>query len=78
VEGRLDNFLIKGAEQFGGDPPLREALMQLAQHDDSRKCLLLLGTILETPHLVDRLLEALNASAPAATSLPPGDAVWLQ
>jgi transcriptional regulator with XRE-family HTH domain len=79
VEGRLDNFLIKGAEQFGGDPPLREALLQLAQHDDSRKCLLLLGTILETPHLVDRLLDALNVSAPSAAPLPPdGDAVWLQ
>jgi transcriptional regulator with XRE-family HTH domain len=79
VEGRLDNFLIKGAEQFGGDPPLREALLQLAQHHDSRKCLLLLGTILETPHLVDRLLDALNASAPSAAPLPPdGDTVWLQ
>ena len=33
VEGRLDNWLIKGAEQFGGDPPLREAILRLAQHD---------------------------------------------
>ena len=79
LEGRLDNLLIKGAEQFGGDPPLREALLQLAQHEDSRKCLLLLGTILETPHLVDRLLDALNGSVPSGTPLPPdGDAVWLQ
>ena len=41
VEGRLDDLLIRGAEQFGGDPPLREALLQLARHEDSRKCLLL-------------------------------------
>jgi transcriptional regulator with XRE-family HTH domain len=79
VEGRLDNWLIKGAEQFGGDGPLREAILRLAQHDDSRKCLLLLGTIVETPHLVDRLLDALNASTPASPPPPPDrDAVWLQ
>ena len=78
-EGRLDDWLIKGAEQFGGDLPLREAILRLAQHDDSRRCLLLLGTIVETPHLVDRLLDALNTPAPSATPPPPaGDAVWLQ
>ena len=76
VEGRLDNWLIKGAEQFGGDLPLREAILRLAQHDDSRKCLLLLGTIVETPHLVDRLLDALNAS-PAAPP-PAAEGAWVQ
>jgi len=79
VEGRLDDWLIKGAEQFGGDRPLREAIVRIAQHDDSRKCLLLLGTIVETPHLVDRLLDALKASSPSTTPPPPeSDAVWLQ
>ena len=76
VEGRVDNWLIKGAEQFGGDLPLREAILRLAQHDDSRKCLLLLGTIVETPHLVDRLLDALNAS-PAAPP-PAAEGAWVQ
>src|SRR5437762_14322032 len=37
VEGRLDDWLTKGAEQFAGDPPLRDALVRLARHDDSRK-----------------------------------------
>ena len=76
VEGRLDNWLIKGAEQFGGVRPLHEAMRRLAQHDDSRKCLLLLGTIVETPHLVDRLLDALNA--PPADPPPAGESAWVQ
>jgi transcriptional regulator with XRE-family HTH domain len=78
VEGRLDDWLIKGAEQFAGDPSLHEAMLRLAQNDDSRKCLLLLGTIVETPHLVDRLLDALNASARPAAPPPPEGAAWLQ
>jgi transcriptional regulator with XRE-family HTH domain len=79
VEGRLDDWLSKGAEQFGGDGPLRDAILRLAQHDDSRTCLLLLGTIVETPHLVDRLLDALNASTPSPPPPPPDRAaVWLQ
>src|SRR5207247_5665994 len=81
VERRLDDWLIKGAEQFGGDLPLREAILRLAQHDDSRKCLMLIGTIVETPHMVDRLLDALNVSSAAPPAPPPsaaGDAVWLQ
>jgi hypothetical protein len=78
VEGRLDDLLIKGAEQFGGDPPLREALVRLARHDDSRKCLILLGAIVDTPHLVDRLLDALNASVPSATPPPAGESAWVQ
>jgi hypothetical protein len=35
-------------------------LFTLARHEDSRKCLLLLRRILETPGLTDRLLEVLN------------------
>src|SRR2546423_7084583 len=34
VEGRLDDWLTKGAEQFAGDPLLRDALVRLARHDD--------------------------------------------
>jgi len=35
-------------------------LLELAKHDDSRKCLRLLAAILETPQLVDRLLQVLR------------------
>jgi transcriptional regulator with XRE-family HTH domain len=78
VEGRLDEWLIKGSEQFAGDPPLRDSILQLARHEDSRKCLLLLGAIVDTPDLVDRLLDALSPSAPSPAPPPPGDALWLQ
>ena len=59
-EGPLDEWLRAGAEKFEGDGALQKALQRLADHDDSRKCLVLLGAIVETPGLVDRLLDALN------------------
>jgi hypothetical protein len=52
--------LISGAERFRRDPRVCHALLQLAKHEDSRKCLVLLSAILETPELVDRLTEVLK------------------
>ena len=60
VENRLDLWLIDGAERFGRDPELRLCLLALAKHPDSRKCLLLVRAIMETPGLVDRLSDVLN------------------
>lgn len=60
LEDTLDLWLIGGAERFRRDPAVCHALLQLAKHDDSRKCLVLLGAILETPQLVDRLMEVLK------------------
>ncbi len=60
LEDTLDLWLIAGAERFRRDPEIRHALLQLAKHDDSRKCLVLLAAILETPKLVDRLMEVLK------------------
>ena len=61
AEDRLDLWLVNGAERFGrSDPKLCRALLTLAQHQDSRRCLLLLETILETPALVDRLCQVLR------------------
>src|SRR2546425_2457408 len=57
LEDNLDLWLISGAEQFAGDPEVRDALLKLAKHPDTRRCLALVGAILETPELVDRLLE---------------------
>jgi len=63
LENKLDLWLVSGAERFRRDPELSHALLTLAKHDDSRKCLALLGAILETPQLVDRLLQVLKPEA---------------
>jgi transcriptional regulator with XRE-family HTH domain len=60
VEGKLDVWLLQGAERFAGDPELSAVLMKAAREKETRKCMLLLGAILETPGLADRLLDALR------------------
>ncbi len=59
-EDKLDLWLIQGAERFRRDGQLSEALLKLARHDDTRKCLLLLRAVLETPGLVERLWDVLQ------------------
>ena len=59
-EGSLDEWLRRGAERFSADRELAEALQRIVANDDSRKCLVLLGAIVDTPALVDRLLSALK------------------
>jgi transcriptional regulator with XRE-family HTH domain len=63
LEDKLDLWLVGGAERFRRDADLRRALLALARHEDSRKCLLLLESILETPSLAERLLHLLRPSA---------------
>jgi transcriptional regulator with XRE-family HTH domain len=60
VVEKLDLWLISGAERFRRDPELSAALIRVARHEDSRKGLILLGSILDTPHLVDRLYQVLE------------------
>jgi hypothetical protein len=67
-EDQLDLWLVQGAERFRRDGPLVEALLALARHDDSRRCLLLLGAILETPELLDRLWDVLKPAASVAAA----------
>jgi transcriptional regulator with XRE-family HTH domain len=64
-EDQLDLWLIEGAERSGRDPGVRRALLHVARHADSRKCLLLLEAILDTPGLADRLFEVLKPEAAA-------------
>jgi transcriptional regulator with XRE-family HTH domain len=64
-EDQLDLWLIGGVERFARDPEVSRALLSLAKHEDSRKCLLLLESILETPGLVDRLFQVLRAEPQA-------------
>jgi len=59
-EDQLDLWLIGGVERFARDPEVSRALLSLAKHEDSRKCLLLMDAILETPDLVDRLFQVLR------------------
>lgn len=69
TEGKLDLWLLQGAERFRGDQELSAALHCIARQPDSRSSVLLLGAILETPGLADRLLEVLkptHVSRPAA------------
>jgi len=60
LEDKLDLWLIQGAERFRNDPAVSRALLNLAKHEDSRRCLVLLDAILETPQLVERLLTVLR------------------
>ena len=60
LEDKLDLWLIEGAERFRRDPEVSNALLEIARHNDSRRCLTLLGAILDTPGLVDRLLQVLK------------------
>lgn len=60
LEDKLDLWLVSGAERFRRDPALRRALLAVSRHEDSRRCLLLLHAVIETPGLVDRLFEVLG------------------
>ena len=70
LEDKLDLWLAQGAERFRRDLEVRQALLALAKHPESRRCLVLMRGILETPNLVERLLQVLNpeklAPAPRA------------
>jgi transcriptional regulator with XRE-family HTH domain len=65
VEGKLDVWLLQGSERFAGDQEVSNILIKLAREKDTRKCFLLMGAILDTPGLADRLLEALHPRAAA-------------
>ena len=69
ADDKLDLWLVAGAERFGrADPALCRALLALAQHGDSRVCLLLLHSILKTPDLVERLRKALSPAETRTTA----------
>jgi transcriptional regulator with XRE-family HTH domain len=65
-EDKLDLWLTSGAERFRRDAEVSGALRAIARHPDSRRCLVLLSAILETPGLTERLLQVLKPGAPAA------------
>lgn len=69
LEDKLDLWLIQGAERFRRDPEVHGALLAIAKQTDSRRCLVLLRHILETPDLAERLFEVLGAPG---TEAAPG------
>jgi transcriptional regulator with XRE-family HTH domain len=60
TEGQLDVWLLQGSERFANDPEVSHVLIKAAREKDTRSSLLLLGAILDTPGLSERLLEALR------------------
>jgi transcriptional regulator with XRE-family HTH domain len=66
ADDRLDEWLIEGAEEWTEDPALRKALLTIAKHPESRKCLLLFGSIVENRELIDHLCRSFDVRvAPA-------------
>src|SRR4051812_935478 len=63
VEGKLDAWLLEGAERFHADEGLSQALFAIADRDNSRESLMLLAQILKTPNLAERLVEVLRVEA---------------
>jgi len=70
AEDKLDLWLVAGAERFRRDPDLSQALLTLANHNDSRRCLLLMEAVLKTPSLVDRLFQVLKPEALTNSTQP--------
>ncbi|HKV78610.1 MAG TPA: helix-turn-helix transcriptional regulator [Candidatus Sulfotelmatobacter sp.] len=66
VEGQIDVWLLQGSERFASDPEISHVLIKAAREKDTRRALLLLGAILDTPGLSDRLLEALRPELAAS------------
>src|ERR1700756_675746 len=61
IDAKIDSWLFAGAEQFTADPALQRALLTIAEHEDSRRAMLLLAEILRTPDLAERLGEVLHS-----------------
>src|SRR5437870_4769868 len=71
TEGKLDVWLLQGSERFASDPEVSNVMIKAARERDTRRCFLLLGAILDTPGLAERLLEALRPE-PAHANRRPG------
>jgi len=66
TEGKLDVWLLQGSERFASDAELSNVMIKAAREKDTRRCFLLLGAILDTPGLADRLLDALRPDLAAS------------
>jgi transcriptional regulator with XRE-family HTH domain len=73
ADATIDSWLYAGADQFAGDAELERALQTIAEVPDSRAALLLLGEILRTPGLAERLHEVLQPRSLAGTGHSPSN-----
>jgi hypothetical protein len=67
----VDSWLYAGSEHFKTDSELAHAIGTIAREPDSRGALLLLGEILHTPGLAERLSEVLRPRAVLGSGHPP-------
>jgi len=68
VDAKIDSWLFAAAEEFASDRQLRDALLEIAHFEDSRKAVLLLAEILRTPLLCERLNEVLRPGGRSASA----------
>jgi transcriptional regulator with XRE-family HTH domain len=71
ADATIDSWLYAGADQFTSDPELANALCAIAQVSNSRGAILLLGEILRTPGLAERLSEVLQPNPVTGSGHPP-------
>jgi len=71
ADATVDSWLYAGSEQFAKDADLQRSLLAIAQEPDSRAAILLLGEILRTPGLAERLSEVLQPNVLAEAAQPP-------
>ncbi|HTS59987.1 MAG TPA: helix-turn-helix transcriptional regulator [Terriglobales bacterium] len=70
AEGQLNVWFLQGSERFASDSEVSEVLIKLARQQHTRQSLILLGAILDTPGLANRLLEALKPEAAGPSAKP--------
>jgi transcriptional regulator with XRE-family HTH domain len=71
ADATVDSWLFAGTDQFSADQELAHALLTIAQEHDSRAAILLLGEILRTPGLAERLSEVLQPKPLVGSGHPP-------
>ena len=59
-ESGLHLWLLEGAQRFRRDADVSAVLEKLAHRNDTKRCLALLGAILDAPDLVPKLLHVLQ------------------
>jgi transcriptional regulator with XRE-family HTH domain len=71
ADATVDSWLYSGTDEFSADAELARALRNIAEVPDSRGALLLLGEILRTPGLAERLSELLQPKPVLGSGHPP-------
>ena len=68
AEGQLDIWLLQGAEKFRDDQEVSETLTAIAAQKETRETVLLVGEILRTPGLAEKLWHALKGPQSSSKS----------